>query len=157
VIKGNLRFTDLNPESLPVWVARPYIDAEIEIPILSERQTFSFLVDTGADKTTLNVKDAITAIKKEGYRKLKKFCKELDTFGVGGKACYYNVDAKIIFMHEDGAIEGFNLELWIARPARKGSRKLENQLRIPSLLGRDILCQFRMVMDYSNHELSLSH
>jgi hypothetical protein len=157
MIKGDLSFKPANLGNLPVWHARPWIDAEIEIPILNIKQTFTFLVDSGADVTILAVGDAISAIQKRGYRILGQSCEQKVSLGIGGQACYYVVDAKIAFMHPDNSIEGYCLELLIAKPAKKGSKKRDFQLKIPSLLGRNILCQFRMVMDYSRHELSLDH
>jgi hypothetical protein len=157
MIKGDLRFTSNNPGSLPVWCALPWIDAEIEIPSLKIKRTVTFLADSGADGTVLNLRDSLAMLGKQGYRLLRQSGRTRTSIGVGGSARYFTVPARIILQHDNGRLEQYSLELAIAKPARKGSKKLGIQLRIPSLLGRDILCQFRMVMDYSKHELFLDH
>lgn len=157
MIKGDLRFTFGNSGNLPIWCALPWVDAEIEIPSLAVKRTLTMLVDTGADGTVLNVRDAMPMLGRQGYRLLRKSSNTKTSIGVGGSASYFSIDANIIFQCDDGLFEGYSFQLAVAKPARKGSKKLGTQLRIPSLLGRDILCQFRMVMDYSIHELSLDH
>jgi hypothetical protein len=157
MIKGDLRCPFANPTTLPIWSAMPWVDAEIEIPILAVRRTVTLLTDSGADGTVLNVRDAVQMLGKQDYRKLRKVGTSSISIGVGGHATYYSVEAKIVFQRSDGLLEGYRFDLRVAKPARKGSKRLAAQLKIPSLLGRDILCQFRMVMDYSKNELSLDH
>jgi hypothetical protein len=169
VIKGDLYFRVVAPDqgkpvnvpissrpSLPIWRAQPWVDVVIDIPALSVRKTFTMLVDTGADGTVLSVRDAVAALGKIGYGLLQKSGNTTTSIGVGGSADYYRVNAHIIFQHEGGSLEGYSFELAVAKPdGCKAKRVL--QLRIPSILGRDILCQFRMVMDYSQFELLLDH
>ena len=157
MIRGDLRFTPGAPRNLLIWYAMPWVDAEINIPSLAVKRAVTLLADTGADGTVLNVRDAVPMLGKRGYRLLRQSNDILTSIGVGGSASYFTVAAEIIFQNEDGSFEGYKFDLRIAKPARKGSRKLETQLKIPSLLGRDILCQFRMVMDYSNNQISLEH
>ena len=157
MIRGDLRFPTGSPRMLPAWCAMPWVDAEIEIPILRVKRAVTLLVDSGADGTVLNVRDAVPLLGKRSYRLLRQTNAIKISIGVGGAASYYSIAASILFQHEDGLFEGYRFDIRIAKPARRGSKKLETQLKIPSLLGRDILCQFRMVMDYSNNLLSLDH
>jgi hypothetical protein len=143
--------------TLPIWCAQPWVDAEIEIPNLSVKKVFTLLADSGADGTVLNVRDAISTIGMHGYRTLQQVGKVSSSLGVGGTATRFTIPAKIVFQHDDGSLEGYSFDLSIAKPAKMGSKKLGHQLRLPSLLGRDILCQFRMIMDYSSKELLLDH
>jgi len=115
------------------------------------------MTDTGATATVLNVRDAVPILGKRGYKLLRQANTVRDSIGVGGAAPYYATPAKIIFQHEDGRLESHDFLLAVAKPARKGSKKLRTQLMLPSLLGRDILCRFHMVMDYSSNQLSLDH
>lgn len=78
MIKGDLYFRVLPPDqaapigkipisnygklNLPIWSAQPFIDVEIEIPSLSVKRTFTMLVDTGADGTCLNARDAVSTM-----------------------------------------------------------------------------------------------
>jgi hypothetical protein len=135
----------------------PWVDAEIRIPSLAIKRTITLLVDSGADGTVLNVRDAVPTLGKRGYRLIRQSSSSMTSIGVGGSASYFSVAAEIYFQHEDGTLEGYRFDLRIAKPARKGSKKLTTQLKIPSLLGRDMLCQFRMVMDYPNNQLSFDH
>ena len=169
MIKGDLYFRIVPPDqynpvnipisgrpSLPIWRAQPWVDVAIVIPTLSLRKTFTMLVDTGADGTVLSVRDAVAALGKTGYDLLQKSGNTTTSIGVGGSANYYRVNAHIIFQHDGGSLEGYSFELAVATPDRcKSKRGL--QLRIPSILGRDMLCQFRMIMDYSKCELLLDH
>jgi hypothetical protein len=170
MIKGDLYFRDTPPnqtdpvtlpissasEDLPIWCAQPFVDVEIQIPKLSIKRTFTMLVDTGADWTVLNLRDAQAALGKSGYQFLKQASKTKNSIGVGGSARYYNVNADIFFEHHDNSLEGYSFELAIVKPSCMGFKR-NMQLRIPSILGRDILCHFRLTMDYSRCELLLDH
>lgn len=115
------------------------------------------LVDTGATGTALAVKDAVPILGKRGYRLLRQLGKPRTTTGVGGVSSYIEIPAQIVLQHEDGTLDGFDFDLCVAKPARKGSKRREHQLRLPSLLGREILCHFHVVMDYPRDQLFLDH
>ena len=172
MIKGDLYYRSIPPNqhdpvvvyplssantAVPIWCFEPWIDVEIEIPRLSMKRTFTMLVDTGADVTLLNVRDALAAFGDAGYKLLQQSCNTGESIGMGGTTICFKTDAKIILQHDNGSLEGYSLELTITKPAKKGSKKLGLQLRLPSVLGRDILCQYHMVMDYLRQELSLEH
>lgn len=169
MIKGDLYFRIMSPTqnnpisipisnsiNLPIWCAQPWIDVEIEIPSLSVKRIFTMLMDTGADGTVLNLRDAVSVLSARDYDLLKQSGNIKTSIGVGGSACYYKINAKIIFQHADGLLEGYSFELAIAKPDEDGAKRVL-QLRVPSILGRDLLCQFRMIMDYSKQELFLEH
>ncbi len=171
MIKGDLYFRSTPPNTtnpislpigtpdldLPIWCAQPWIDVEIEIPSLSVKRIFTMLVDSGADGTILNVRDALATIDQAGFHMLQQAANFKSSIGFGGSALNFRADAKIMFQHDDGSLEGYDFELGIAKPARKGTNKLDLQLRLPSVLGRDILCQFCVTMDYSKCSLILDH
>ena len=158
MIRGDFHFhPDLkSTQGVPFWYAMPWIDAEIKIPNLSVESSFTLMVDSGSDSTALHVRDSVRILDTRGYRLLRQ-CKLRNSTGVGGGAPYFEVPAQIIFEHEDGTLEGFDFILSIAKRARKGSKRLTNQLRLPSILGRDVLCHFHMVMDYPNGAIFLDH
>ena len=157
MIQGDLRIAPNASPNQPPWYAMPWVDVEIKIPSLSVESTFTLMTDTGATATVLNVRDAVPILGKRGYKLLRRANTARDSIGVGGVALYYTTPAKIIFQHEDGRLESHDFQLLVAKPARKGSKKLRIQLMLPSLLGRDILCRFHMVMDYSSKQLSFDH
>ena len=155
MIRGDLRFPSGSPRNLPAWCAMPWVDVEVEIPYLGVKRAVTLLADSGADGTVLNVRDAVPLLGKRGYRRLRQVNAIKTSIGVGGSASYYSIDAIIVFQNEDGQFEGYRFDLRIAKPARRGSKKLETQLKIPSLLGRDILCRegYSMPVPHGN-ELS---
>lgn len=147
----------------------PYFAVKIKVPRLNAEGTFNILADTGADNTTLHLRDAIrllsTRIQGRNINKIwrmlrKRFCllgNPIPIDGVGGTATYLHEPAQIIFTHTDGSRQGFFLDLDIVKPARWGSKRFTHQLELPSLLGMDILRQFCMVMDYPNNQIFLDH
>ncbi len=156
MIRGNLCFPPTVPPNPPVWFAEPLVEVTIKIPMLAIEKPFTLMVDTGSHMTALHVRD-VPRLGERGYRLIRRLNNSLNSSGVGGSAIYFVVPAQIVFEHEDGALEQHDFDLWVSKRARKGSRKLANQLKIPSVLGRDVLYHFRMVMDYSNNQLFLDH
>jgi len=156
MIRCDLRFPLKTPPNSPVWFADPLIEVTLKIPILAIEKPFTLMVDTGANITALHVRD-VPRLGERGYRFIRQRGKSSNPSGVGGSAIYFGVPAQIVFEHEDGTLEQHDFGLWVVKRARKGSRKLANQFKIPSVLGRDVLCHFRMVMDYPNNQLFLDH
>ena len=145
-----------------------YVSAEIKVPRLNAEGTFHFLVDTGADNTSLHLRDAVsllsTRVMRGTYKKIwgmlrKRFLllgNPTPIDGVGGTATYLQEPAQIIFTHVDGTRQGFLFDLDIVKPANWGSRRFQQQLELPSLLGMDILRQYRMSMEYPNNQIFLA-
>ena len=155
MIRGVLFDPNASPHhSRPILCASPWIKAEIKIPRLGKRRSIFFVVDTGPDVTSLSVRDAQRLLGNKGIRQLGGL---KDLAGVGGKALYFKEPAQIVFRHENNITEGFDFELRIAKPSEKDLDELQQQLQLPSLLGRDIIFEFRMVMDYSSKQLFLDH
>lgn len=108
----------------------PYVRADVYLPELRISAEIEFLVDTGADSTTLLPHDAgrmgvaLQSVRGR-YRN--------DMSGVGGKARYKTTRAHLRF-HDTAALGGFrdfevDIDLITARTDEW----------LPSLLGRDIL------------------
>ena len=146
----------------------PYITARIKVPRLNAEGTFHLLVDTGADNISLHLRDAIqllsTKTMRGSFKKVwgmlrKRFLllgNPIPIDGVGGTATYLQEPAQIIFTHVDGTRQGFLFALDIVKPANWGSRRFQSQLELPSLLGMDILSQYRVVMEYPNNQIFLA-
>jgi len=134
-------------------MALPIIVATVRIPRLRINATLPFLADTGADITSLHLRDAIQIL---GLHKLQQLRDETEVRGVGGPVKYFLEPARIIFVHDDGNIEGYNFDLRIAKISRKLTI-LRHALQLPSVLGRDILYHFHIVIDYSRNEFYLDH
>ncbi|MBA7710813.1 hypothetical protein ES703_119760 [subsurface metagenome] len=156
MIRGALRFPPTAPPNLPSWLALPWIDVVIRVPTLGIEEPFTMMVDTGSDITALHVRD-VPRLGKRGYRLVRQSSNSRKSTGIGRLATYFGIPAQAVFEHEDSTLEEYDFDFWVAKPARKGSRRLATQLKIPSVLGRDLLHHFRMVMDYSNNQLFFDH
>lgn len=108
-----------------------YVEGEIDFPRLNVRAALSFLVDTGADLTTIMPSDGELALGLD-YSQLKG---SFPTVGFGGNSnCF--VESAIIAFTEPGVRVRFYLtEVLIARYN-------PDLLILPSVLGRDILSQW---------------
>lgn len=122
---------------------RPYLEGRLHIPRLRLVTDISFLVDTGADSTTLLPDDA----KKMGLDFSALTINSHPSKGVGGFSEGYVEQALLVFNDPGRSICWYNLDLDILKPD-------EHLREMPSLLGRDVLN--RMKMCYSPPTNSLS-
>ena len=114
---------------------RPYIEGQISIPRLGLRANISFLVDTGADFTTLAPQHAQAM--GINYSLLDESPRVV--VGIGGESRPYRTPAEVMF--DDGhVLHRYEITLYILRGEAA-------PLGIPSLLGRDVLQHW--VMSYS--------
>ena len=126
-----------NPPNMPIWCAYPWVDCIIKIPSLAVDSTFTLMVDTGATGTTLSVKDAMPELGKRGYRLLRQLGKPKTLTGVGGSCSGFGIPSQIVMQHDDGTLEGFDFELCVTNPARKGSKTREHQLKLENIKSYD--------------------
>jgi hypothetical protein len=106
-----------------------------------------FLVDTGADATTLHPLDS----RPMGIRYSQHFAGvPVGTmYGIGGESGYWEEMATIQFLHEDLVNwDILTLPIHIAVPTRQNSR-------LPALLGRDALQFYRFTSDPAQANLTL--
>ena len=111
---------------------RPYIEALVILPQLDMKSAVSFLVDTGADRTVLMPGDA---------KRIGIDCRQLsragEMVGVGGTCRNYFTSAYVLFSEESRRLFAYRIDIQIAE-------EKPEIMDIPSLLGRDILSQWRM-------------
>jgi hypothetical protein len=118
-----------------------YVTAILESKSLHIYATIEFLVDTGATKTTISDRDA-TRLGID-YNVLEKLAGGM--LGIGGTVDTYILkDAKLLFRSEDKKTHTENLEHICIL---KHSTLNERILRIPSILGRDILNKHALIYD----------
>lgn len=130
-----------------------FVNAHLVSSSIDIDDTITFLVDTGASKTTLLDKDA-TRLGVE-HEKLKRSSQDL--FGIGGSIPTYILeDAELLFHADTGTIE-LKIPIFVVRhPLEKFSKEERVKvLRVPSLLGRDIINKYKMTFNFSK-ELSLT-
>jgi hypothetical protein len=123
----------------------PILDGYIKVRRHNIEGPVSFLVDTGADVTVLMPKDAM----KLGvdYSLLGKPTKAR---GVGASAKCYRVEAMVSLRDEDDEPISHRIILAIIEPDSKGAN-----MGMPSLLGRDIINEYRMIFDAYSSRLYL--
>jgi hypothetical protein len=122
-----------------------YVVTVLESDFLCISETVEFLVDTGASRTTICDKDAI----KLGidYNRLERFSEGM--LGVGGIVNAYILrDVRLIFRREDerSHVESFE-RIYVSKHAVLDERIM----RLPSILGRDMLNKYSFVYD-KRHE-----
>lgn len=128
-----------------------YITVLISLPEFQLKQTVDLLIDTGATKTTILDKDAISL--GLSYNKLTKSKQRL--LGVGGSVeTHIAKNAELYFRAEDGSEHKEELsELLVAKHGAPDA----NIMRIPSVLGRDILNKYRLIFDRSRGQVALTN
>ncbi len=126
-----------------------YINAHIISTSLGIDETVEFLVDTGASRTTLLDKDAIFL--GIDYSNLKKHNQNVS--GIGGSVETFTIDDAILILGS----KQIHLSVFVVRHALENLNKEDKIkiLRIPSLLGRDVINGFRLVFDRQDNKIFL--
>lgn len=116
-----------------------YVAAVLESNTPSIRETLELLVDTGASRTTILDKDAIRL--RLNLNKLEKLDEGM--LGIGGTVDTYILkDVKLIFRREDKKSHTENLQrIYVLKHPNLN----EKIMRIPSILGRDILNKHTLI------------
>ena len=120
----------------------PWLDGRVIIERLSVDGPVRFLVDTGADSGALHSADGkVLACRFDLLDEAMAY----SVGGIGGSHDYFPEEALILFEGDDGTYE-FAVDLDVARPTAVADE-------LPSLLGRDILNDFRIEYDYGSNIL----
>ena len=120
---------------------RPYLEARIQSPRLGIFGHISFLVDTGADRTTVHPLDG--ARLSVDYENLVW---SASAVGIGGKRVKQAPErALVVFSQPGKALYVYDMDVLIAPQDHSAT-----SMRIPSLLGRDILDRWEMRYAPSN-------
>ena len=128
------------------FTGRPFVRVRVIIPRLGIRSAVEFLVDTGADSTSVNHRDVVN------MRLFPEYFRENEmthSAGVGGFSRYFIEDARIEFLDTD---EDHPREYPVSLRVADLS---DAPMSIPSLLGRDILNLHRMVYAPGERRLEL--
>ena len=117
---------------------RPFVTAIVMMPRLGRAARIALLVDTGSDSTVIHPLDARRL--RLNFRRDFPEARRGSGFGVGGVAEEYIDGAELRFRVESGAWHSVSLPIGIAIPTDANSR-------LPSLLGQDVIGQFRLICD----------
>ena len=129
----------------------PMVRVGLFLPqITSSWVPIDFLLDTGADATVLHPQDALfrVGIDPTTLDRPDLWPNRQPMGGVGGAGECYIHPAHYAFRHDDGRLQTLSREICIARPDN-ANQTLE------SLLGWDVLQQFRVSLDWPGHRIEL--
>ena len=133
-------------------IPMPIVKVSVHLPgITAEFEAVDFLIDTGSVGTYLHPYDAKArlGIDADLLADANLWPARRPTRGVGGASTYYVSEAVFLFHDNNGDVAREIVdEIDVAQPTLSNAT-------IPSLLGMNILRQFRMRMDYVGHELVL--
>ena len=128
------------------FFGQPFVKARVIIPRLGVQREVEFLVDTGADRTCVNYRDAVNM---GLFPEILRGSEMTHAEGIGGASRYFREDARIEFIEtDDERPYEHTLSLLIADLSDAPSL-------IPSLLGRDVLNLYRMVYAPAERRLEL--
>lgn len=131
-------------------VPAPAVQAYFYIPRIAQSGLVTFLIDTGASGSCLHGPPALYL---QGYLKKQSI---RSTTGIGGNSRYYHERAILVFTDDKGQrlARGTSLGIQKLSPIKTFFNK--GILRLPNLLGRDILsrCEFRY--DASNGNITMT-
>ncbi|MBI4216086.1 MAG: hypothetical protein HY687_01645 [Chloroflexi bacterium] len=123
---------------------RPYLEGRLVIPRLNLRGDISFCVYTGADRSLLMPLDGMRI----GID-YKRLTGDTESVGIGGISRNFVERVFIAFAEPKRYLYVYNIELGIAPPS-------QDIMDIPSLLGREILNQWRMTYDATKSLLTFN-
>ena len=125
----------------------PYVSGSVYLPRLGVGDQVDFLLDTGADATTLHPRDA----GKLGVYAHSLGSASVSAKGIGGPMQYTPEYTLVSFFDRDaGDWRNFRMQVYIASP--------ENEYEaggLPSLLGRDVLNRCRCTLDAAENSVTL--
>jgi len=121
-----------------------YVVAVLECEALRIRDIIEFLVDTGASRTTICDKDVIRL--GIDFSKLEKLSEGM--LGIGGLVDTHVLkDVKLVFRKENGESHAESFDrIYVLKHAVRDERIM----RIPSILGRDMLNKHALIYDKRN-------
>ena len=129
----------------------PVVRVALYLPgITRDFVAFDFLIDTGSTHTCLHPQDAKIriGIDPAALADASQWPDRRSNNGIGGSAAYYVWPAVYHFIHDDGSIRQITHEIDIAQPTATNAM-------LPSLLGMDILRQFRVSVDFVGDQIIL--
>ena len=132
----------------------PFVRVTIKSKSSKIRKPVHFHIDTGASATTLLDKD--TYYLGINTRKLKKAERKIG--GLGGLIETFVIeDAALFFKAENGEIIKEKLRLLVGAHdlPKLSSEEKSLIMRMPSLLGRDIIYRYRLICDKKRNEIYL--
>jgi hypothetical protein len=125
----------------------PYVAATLVQDEFQLGKDVWFLVDSGASATIIADKDALSL--GIDYSKLQRLQEGMT--GIGGTVeTFVLPSVKLVFSTEDGSYEEDMEQIYVLRHPITSSIQKARVERIPSLLGRDFLNKYAILMKHSD-------
>lgn len=122
----------------------PYIRAIITCPSFHIFSAITFLIDSGASRTTILDSDAIRL--GIDHSKLRRF--EDGTTGIGGIVDTFIIpDVVLTFRTSEGIHEEQFREIFVLQHTVKGRKIADRIKKLPSLLGRDLINNYKLILN----------
>ena len=126
-------------------LGRPTVEGRVSLTSLNRDGVVQFIVDTGADQTLIAYEDAVDlGVDFEQYNQSSVVA----SVGVGGSLRVYPEGGRLIVRDAGDNYHPFDITLGLAERNPDGW--------IPSLLGRDILRWFRVVVSQPENVVTLT-
>lgn len=97
----------------PALTAAPYVWATVHLVKFNRRALVPFLLDTGADATTLHPQDSLRIATEA---EIKALGSPSPFGGAGAGKNHYPAEAIIVFTHDDNRLEAIPLTIYVAEP-----------------------------------------
>jgi len=130
----------------------PYVQAYFFLPRQNAHGLMSFMIDTGADNTTLSLIDVERL--NLSYRRFRR-ASLTGVQGIAGEESFYREEALVMFREEDSTTYLFPIEVHIPKKGDSGHDR-ELQRRLPSILGRDVINQCNLAVNYQQGIIELT-
>lgn len=131
----------------------PYVRTVLNCPLFHVQSPVIFLIDSGASRTTILDSDAARI--GIDYSKLKRF--EQGTTGIGGIVDTYILpDVTLTFRTPDSLYEERFKEIFVLKHGTQDDKTLERVRKLPSLLGRDVINKYELVLNRREEIVLLS-
>jgi hypothetical protein len=118
----------------------------VYLPRFEARRILHFIIDTGSDTTMLSPRDVPKILGPKDAAKLQGKIEVESIAGTFSGICFE--EAILTFMHEDGESTSYTLQIGIPAPTSQ-------KCTLPSILGRDIMKNFRITIILSKEEIYL--
>ena len=131
----------------------PYVRALFTCSELNLREHIEFLIDSGASRTTILDNDAVRL----GINLDQLEMSKEGTTGIGGVVDTYIIpQATLIFRTSTGIHEESFDRLFILKHKPKSRREEDRIKRIPSLLGRDFINRYTLLLNKKKDIVDIS-
>lgn len=129
-----------------------FIDGHLISPVLNLDESVRFLVDTGASHTVILDKDAIRL--GINYNRLHRYYQDFS--GIGGTVETFVVkNVSLILKSKDRVVSKLSIPIFVLRhPLHKLNRQERIRiLRLPSILGRDVINKFKLIFNFPKKQV----